>query len=320
MTNEIIKYILLIISIFGEVFNMDFCDIETFLAIAEERSITKAADILYVSQSTVSYRLKKLENTLGVNLILRNKGFRNVEFTQKGEEFIPIARQWKTLWRDTYNFKLANLDSSLSIAAPDSINAYWLAPLYKQLSNMHEPLNLQIKTMPSSEVYAALSNNEIDIGFVFHHSRYKDIICKPIFNENIHMICKTGNYYGSSLIHPNKLNPKNEIFLPWSIDFQRWHDTWWNPGLNPHACVDNVALLINLMYDTQYWATCPDSVISSFKNNPDFEIHRFSVIPSNRICYIVEQRNPKQSKAININIFKTHLSTFIIESGIIKQD
>jgi DNA-binding transcriptional LysR family regulator len=294
---------------------MTLSDIETFLAIADGRSITQAADVLFVSQSTVSHRLKKLEDTLGVNLILRGKGFRNVELTQKGEEFIPLARQWKTLWQNTYNFKLANTDSSLSIAGPDSINAHLLVPFYNQLSNMNNPINLQVRTMPSSEIYTSINNNEIDIGFVFHQSRYKDIICKPIFRESIYMVCKAGSHYDTGPIHPNKLDPKNEILLPWGVDFQRWHDIWWNPRINPHVCVDNVTLLLNLMNNTRYWAACPESVICSLKDNPDIEIHRFSVSPPSRTCYMLEQRNPKQSKAIIIDAFKAHLETFLAKSG-----
>ena len=53
---------------------MDLANIEVFLAIARTRSISKAAKTLFVSQSTVSYRLKLLEEELDCKLIERGRG------------------------------------------------------------------------------------------------------------------------------------------------------------------------------------------------------------------------------------------------------
>ena len=47
---------------------MDRTDIELFLSIVEHNSISKAAEILHFSQSTVSYRLKCLEKELNISL------------------------------------------------------------------------------------------------------------------------------------------------------------------------------------------------------------------------------------------------------------
>ena len=44
---------------------MDLSEIETFLTIVNTKSITKTADILFLSQPTVSHRLKALEKELG---------------------------------------------------------------------------------------------------------------------------------------------------------------------------------------------------------------------------------------------------------------
>ena len=76
---------------------MDLSEIETFLTIVNTKSITKTADILFLSQPTVSHRLKALEKELGFPLIVRKKGFKNVELTSKGSEFVSIA-SWRTGW------------------------------------------------------------------------------------------------------------------------------------------------------------------------------------------------------------------------------
>ena len=65
---------------------MNYSDIETYLELVRTRNITKASEHLYVSQSTVSNRLKNLENELGFALVIRGKGRQAIELTQKGEE------------------------------------------------------------------------------------------------------------------------------------------------------------------------------------------------------------------------------------------
>ena len=80
---------------------MDLSEIETFLTIVNTKSITKTADILFLSQPTVSHRLKSLEKELGFPLIVRKKGFKNVELTSKGSEFVSIAERYISLWKET---------------------------------------------------------------------------------------------------------------------------------------------------------------------------------------------------------------------------
>ena len=53
---------------------MNNIEIEAFLAICRNKSISKASEELYISQSTLSSRLKSLEEHLGCPLLLRSKG------------------------------------------------------------------------------------------------------------------------------------------------------------------------------------------------------------------------------------------------------
>ena len=54
---------------------MNQAEIETFLMIVKTKNITKTAENLFLSQPTVSHRLKLLEDELNVKLLNRKKGF-----------------------------------------------------------------------------------------------------------------------------------------------------------------------------------------------------------------------------------------------------
>ena len=84
---------------------MNLSEIETFLMIVKTKNITKTAENLFLSQPTVSHRLKSLENELQVNLITRKKGYKQIELTTQGEEFIPIAERWVSIWQEMQRLK-----------------------------------------------------------------------------------------------------------------------------------------------------------------------------------------------------------------------
>lgn len=62
---------------------MDYMDVHTFLTIVSCESLSKAADLLFVSQPALSHRLTKLEKELGVKLMVRGKGVRNIRLTEE---------------------------------------------------------------------------------------------------------------------------------------------------------------------------------------------------------------------------------------------
>lgn len=77
----------------------DFNDLLWFLAVARERSFTKAAAKLGIAQSTLSHTIKKLEAAMGIRLLTRTT--RNVSLTEAGERlFQSLAPRVEDIERD----------------------------------------------------------------------------------------------------------------------------------------------------------------------------------------------------------------------------
>jgi DNA-binding transcriptional LysR family regulator len=68
----------------------NFSDLSVFLAVAEERSFTRAANKLGTSQSAVSQIVRRVEDSMGLKLLSRNT--RNVALTDAGEQLIATLR------------------------------------------------------------------------------------------------------------------------------------------------------------------------------------------------------------------------------------
>lgn len=93
---------------------MDTELLKTFPEVSRTRHFGRAAEALYLTQSAVSFRIRQLENQLGVNLFTRHRN--NIRLTTAGEKLLPYAetlmntwqaarRRWHTL-RDTMNSPL----------------------------------------------------------------------------------------------------------------------------------------------------------------------------------------------------------------------
>lgn len=289
---------------------MNILGIQAFSAIVETRSISQAAKILYVSQSTVSTRLKQLEDELNTPLIVRNKGHRTIHLTPKGEEFISIAERWLSLWTDTCNLQNFKPNIPLSIATTDSLNTYVFPELYKTLLAENPYLDLHVRTHHSLEIYQLLSNHEIDVGFIITPFAYKNILIEPLFSEKMVLICEPGVFPLNAVIHPAELDCKYEIFTDWNPEFNGWHNFWFNSSSIPRVNFNNPSLILTFLEGTEYWAIVPNTLANAFAKNHTLQIHDLSEPPPHRISYKISHKYPKPSRVDNLNYLNQCLETF----------
>lgn len=70
---------------------MQFQQLQYFVAVAETRHFTRAAEIVHVAQPSLSQQIKSLERELGAELFSRARG--NITLTDAGEALLPLARR-----------------------------------------------------------------------------------------------------------------------------------------------------------------------------------------------------------------------------------
>ncbi|MCF3129614.1 LysR family transcriptional regulator [Streptomyces olivochromogenes] len=70
---------------------MQFQQLHYFVAVAETRHFTRAAELVHVAQPSLSQQIKALERELGADLFLRARG--NITLTDAGEALLPLARR-----------------------------------------------------------------------------------------------------------------------------------------------------------------------------------------------------------------------------------
>lgn len=296
---------------------MNISAAKAFLAVVSVKSISKAAEILFLSQSTVSFQLKMLEEELGVILIERHKGYRQIGLTTKGQEFISIAERFVQLWQEAHALQYRNT-ATLTIRGVDSVNTYIFAPFYQQFLQSDSTISLKVLTHQTPEIFELVENRFADIGLVLSQRRYSNVITKPIFQEHLYYVQmqdKTANKKGILSIHPYHLNFRKEILFDWGPEFSQWHSTWCNPNVHPALQVDTITMLMHFLKD-DYWTILPTTLIDILKKNYPISGCPIEEGPPDRICYKLKHRFPPPSQQSSIEILEEKLDEFLKQKNL----
>lgn len=289
---------------------MDLTDLEMFLTIVSTKNISKTADTLFLSQPTISHRLKALEKELDFPLIVRSKGFKQIELTAEGADFVPIAQRMVSLWKETRLLKRSRDRLPLSVGCADSVNVALLAPFYRELTGEGSALDLNIRTHQSSELYGILDNHDIDVALVFYHLYYKNIVCQQVFQERLLLVQSDQPRIPRALVHTEELDASKELFLKWDDSYQLWHDQWLTNYARPSAIVDTIALARRLWQEDR-WMIAPESVVCELARFQRVYVSELGNPPPDRLCYKISHRFPLASSEQALAIFEEHLSAYL---------
>lgn len=232
---------------------MDFDEIKTFLAVAEYSNIARAADQLYIGQGTASSRIQRLEEELGIQLFVRQKGLRNVVLTPEGEQYLSIAQQQLALWQQAHQIKNQLIFRELRIAAIDTLNRFFLSEAYCNFMENDPGIQFFLQTEHSTEIHQLIENQQIDIGFVCTLHKFPNVIAKPLFLEKTVLIYHTGSRFETTRDFSDLL-PQNEIYLTMGTAYDLWHQRRFPQSALRKISIGTNSMLPDFLRDPQTWA------------------------------------------------------------------
>lgn len=144
---------------------MDIDLIRTFLAICENRSFTGAARQVGRTQSAVSLQVKRMEESLGRTLFIRDKS--PIELTAHGQKFVQHARRILT----TYDEAMANFDreevvGSVVLGVPGNYTPRILPTVLREFVEIHPSARVDIVVEESPVLARRLAEGAIDMAFL----------------------------------------------------------------------------------------------------------------------------------------------------------
>jgi DNA-binding transcriptional LysR family regulator len=144
---------------------MELRHLRYFVAVAEERNFTRAAERLHIAQPPLSRQIQQLEEDLGVALI--EKGSRPLRLTEAGAFFLAHAKPLLDQVRDlkAMTRRVGKLERTLSVGFVASTLYGQLPEIVRRYRERYPEVEVTLHEMTTVEQLKALKEGRIDVGF-----------------------------------------------------------------------------------------------------------------------------------------------------------
>ena len=138
-----------------------------FVSVAEQKSLTRAAEILGYTQSGVSHLINNLEKNLGFQVLIRTK--RGAELTPEGEQLLSYVKHMLAAEEDLGHMTellRGTMTGNLRIGTFTSVTVNWLPAIIKKFSARYPGITIETINDTYFKIEQNLLENKIDCGFV----------------------------------------------------------------------------------------------------------------------------------------------------------
>lgn len=186
---------------------IDIQKIETFLAAAENSSLSEAAKQLHLSQPTVSHHIKTLEQELDVTLFIRSNT--GLQLTEAGRLLLPWARR---LLHDTKNLRemMSSLQDDivgeLRIACSTTAGKYILPQMAARFCQQYPGIKVRILACGPEQAALELLEGEAHIGVVSSEIDDTSLESQEFFRDTITLIVPSNHRWAMrKMIEPAEI-------------------------------------------------------------------------------------------------------------------
>ena len=173
-----------------------------FVEIVNQHGITKAANHLHISQSTLSRQIQDLEQELGTQLFIRKP--RQLSLTEDGYFLYHRALEILKLSQNTESYlqQGQTLAGELSIGAGENQANDYLLPSFKQLINQGNGVQIDYKSLNGDQIIEGINRGSLDFGVISTN--------EPL-NEYHTLTLPFEDYWGVAFPSGHPFDQKNEI-------------------------------------------------------------------------------------------------------------
>ena len=180
--------------------NDDLVDLslyKLFYLVCQNGSFSKTAKALNLTQPSVSYNIKKLEDELGVILFERGN---NLTLTPEAEELLPYVeealnnlRNGERKINDVLNLK----KGKITIGIPSHIGVFLLTDIIKKFVKLYPNIKIEVICKSTKELFKLLAINELDVLIDCYplEENISNYVIKKIAREKCAFACNHNNNY-----------------------------------------------------------------------------------------------------------------------------
>ena len=169
--------------------NIDLELYRVFCEVVKYKSISKAAENMYLSQSAVTQSIQKLEKLLGGKVFYRNKN--GVELTEEGKslyEYVKNSIETMSNAENIFSKYITLEKGKIRIGGGNAlVSSMILNPMFKFIEN-YPNVDISISTGVTDNLMQKLANGEVDLvvlNLPFNASKYSNVEIIPLKNLDI---------------------------------------------------------------------------------------------------------------------------------------
>ena len=250
--------------------------IKAFVTLAETRNFSRAAELLFISQPTMSVRIKALEEEMQTVLFKRNNKI--VELTASGTLFYSYASQLYEVFSQCVDFSRNSIAYKDCLTFSTTATCWDYGPIRQWMVSFcreHPELLITLLRNSSTDTYHMMLENKVDLGIVFCKPENLDIAHIPFIEEKLylvaqHDIASEANRYFESL--PNATNSPPPLIRPIFADIASRlveESLYMFPN---HVISDHPSLYLNMVEEGLGIGLIQESVIEKSLKDKSVEI------------------------------------------------
>jgi DNA-binding transcriptional LysR family regulator len=219
---------------------MDFGQIEAFTQVATHNSFSRAAEVLQLTQPSITARIQALERELGEELFER--GGRGVKLTDAGRMFLPyvehilqLLQEGRDAVEEVRNVQLG----SLRLGSAITISTYVLPGILHRFCKEFPGVDVVIRTGRSEQVLHMLASDEVQVGIIRALSA-PDIETIPLYDDEIVLVANPDHRFaqGSGVTIAEAAREPIVLFDRGSSYYGMIHDLFRKAAVIPNVAME----------------------------------------------------------------------------------
>jgi DNA-binding transcriptional LysR family regulator len=202
--------------------------LRTFLAVAEHRNYTRAAQALFLSQSAVSRQMQALQRALGLALV--EQLGKRLALTAAGRDLLPHAEQLRAgLGRAVEALEPHRLGRGgrLRVGASTTPGLYLLPDALAAFAARHPDTSIEFRVADSRTIGDALARNDLDLGFVGGPAAREDLSSEVVAEDRIAVYAASRHpLAGRRQVRPAALVTETFVVRPVGSATRDAFDSW----------------------------------------------------------------------------------------------
>lgn len=237
---------------------MDMILLKTFLEVSQTRNFGKASEKLCVSPSTVSARIRQLEQHLGIALFTRKH--HEIVLTPAGERMERHARfilqAWERAYEDTALSEKHKRRLVIAGVASlwDIFLQRWLNDIYRDFPT----LGIRAEESTPLRVVEKLEKRMIDLGFMYEPPMIKDVSVEAVAEVPLQLVSSEPG------LSVNQAIGEGYIRVEWGSFFATLHETYFPQRMLARGRVNSGRIALNMMLECGGAAYLPVSVVRPY--------------------------------------------------------